>query len=178
MGKLLFRIARLRVMGIIVGFMFTYVPFLIPIKKIEQSKDAVSFFHPSPTYPAHMLIIPRKIARTVFCLSGEDFIAVMDMAVKIRQSRFKANAELAMIINGGARQDVMQAHFHLFSGNMMRKRELSKDDGIGIELSDKTFWAHFVSKLETLLQEYDVSADAFSILIQFQKNHGVSLFLI
>jgi len=34
MGVILFRIARLRIMGTLVGLIFTYFPFLIPVRKI------------------------------------------------------------------------------------------------------------------------------------------------
>ena len=147
MGKLLFRIARLKMLGVFVGMAFAYVPFLIPIKKISQNANAVAFFHPAPSYTNHILIIPRKVAQTVFHLSPEEFIAVIKMAKEIRGSND------ALLINGGRRQDVMQAHFHLFaaSSNFEDRKE------------EKDFFESFnISKLK--------SKEAFSILIRFGEN--------
>lgn len=105
MGKVLFRIARIRAIGAFVGLIFAYCPFLVPIKKIMQNAKAVSFPHPSPSYPNHILIIPRRIARDVFCLSPSDFIEVISMAIKIRESN---DGDFALIINGGSRQEVIK----------------------------------------------------------------------
>ena len=84
MGKLLFRIARLKIMGTFVGFIVACLPFLLPIKKIAQTKNAIAFKHPAPSYPDHILIIPRKIVQTVFVFTTADFLEVIEMAVKIR----------------------------------------------------------------------------------------------
>ena len=178
MKKFLFRIARLKLMGTIVGFMFAHLPFMIPVKKIKKNNDAIAFFHPSPTYTDHILIIPRKISRTIFDLSGADFAAVIDMAVEIRQSRFHESTDFVLLINGGARQDVMQAHFHLFSGNLVIKKSLSRDRAIKIDLPDKQFWTQFTSNLNALLDEHSISPNAFSVFIQFENNSEPTLFLI
>ena len=119
MGKFLFRISRLKIMGTFVGFILTYFPYVVPVKKIMQNRKAVSFKHPSPTYENHILIIPRKIAHTVFCLSDEDFLAIMEMAIKIHEDSID---DFVLLINGGKRQDVMQAHFHLFTGNLVAQK--------------------------------------------------------
>ena len=155
MGKLLFRIARLKILGTFVGLVFAYFPFLIPIKKISKNADAVAFFHPAPSYPNHILIIPRKIARTVFHLSADDFIAIVKMAEKIRGSNN------TLLINGGIRQDVMQAHFHLFLGN--KDFELKREK--------KNFWEAFdISELK--------AKEAFSILIRFEEDSSHSVYIV
>jgi len=155
MGKLLFRIARLKMLGTFVGLAFTYFPFLIPIKKISQNAKAVSFRHPAPSYANHILIIPRKVAQTAFHLSSDDFVEVIKMAEEIR------GENNALLINGGSRQDVMQAHFHLFVTDKEfenRKEELN-------------FWEPFdISELK--------SKEAFSILILFDKNNSHVVYFI
>ena len=126
LGRLLFRIARIKVIGTFVGFMFTYCPFMIPIKKIQQNKFAVSMKHPIASYQNHVLIIPRKLARNIFCLSTSDFSEIIKMAKKIRD---KDDRDFVLLINGGNRQDVMQAHFHLFTGNLVIDKNLSQEIG-------------------------------------------------
>ena len=98
------------------------------------------------------------------------------MAIKIRQVNFKESPKYVMVINGGARQDVMQAHFHLFAGDMVAKKGLPKERGIEISLNDKVFWGQFVSELNTLLDKHEISPAAFSVLIQFNENHEVTLY--
>ena len=170
MGKFLFRLARLRIMGTIVGIMFAYFPFLIPVTKIKQNRSATSFYHPSASYPDHVLIIPRKIARTVFHLSHDDFLQVIDMATKIRVGD---NRDFVLLINGGDRQDVMQAHFHLFTDNMASRHQ---EKGTVFCLNDGLFWEQTVANLRKLLKQNRASEKSFSILIQFCTGTKPSLF--
>ena len=175
MKKFLFRIARLKIMGAFVGFALAYLPFLVPVKKIMQNKKAVSFNHPVAAYPNHILIIPRKIARNIFCLSSEDFSEIIDMAIKIRNDD---DRDFVLLINGGKRQDVMQAHFHLFTGNLVAQKGLRKETGRTFSLSDKLFWKVIVSDLRNLLEQYGISEKSFSMFIQFEKNSDPSIYFI
>ena len=167
MGKILFRIARLKILGTLVGFVIAYFPFLIPIKKIMQNKKAVSFYHPAASYPNHILIIPRKIARNIFSLSEEDFFEIVEMAVKIHKPD---NVDCVLLINGGKRQDVMQAHFHLFMGNLVLQKELPREKGKAFAMSDKLFWGNIVSDLHKLINDYGASEIAFSMFVQFENS--------
>ena len=171
MDKILFRIARLKIMGTFVGYAFAYFPFLIPVKEIIKNKKAVSFKHPSATYPDHVLIIPRKILRTVFCLSGEDLTEIIGMAVKIRHGDSR---DFVLLINGGRRQDVMQAHFHLFTGNLAVKKGFSKRIDMHLLLKDKCI----DSNLRILLKQHGISEKYFSIIIQFVKSAEPSMYFM
>jgi len=68
LGRFLFRVARIKAMGVFVGFVFAYLPFLVPVRKIRQNEFAVSMKHPSACYPNHVLIIFRKIERGMWLL--------------------------------------------------------------------------------------------------------------
>jgi diadenosine tetraphosphate (Ap4A) HIT family hydrolase len=166
MRKLLFRISRLKIMGAFVGFMFAYFPLLIPVKKVIQNKRAISFYHPVASYSEHILIIPRKIRRTVFHLSADDFLSVINMAIHIRQT---TTGNYSLLINGGNRQDVMQAHFHLFTGNVADKKGLCKKNGVALS-HDKVFWEQIILDLKSSLSQNNLSDENFSILIQFENN--------
>ena len=174
LGKLLFRIARIKAMGAFVGFIFAYCPFLIPIKKIRQNKFAVSMRHPAPSYPNHVLIIPRKIARNIFRLSASDFIEVIAMAEEIRNGN---DGDFVLLINGGNRQDVMQAHFHLFTGNLVNEKGLLKK-GMAFSPQDVYFWEQATANLRKLLAENTVTEQSFSVLIQFKNGVSSAVYFI
>ena len=162
-------------MGTFVGFAFAYFPFLVPVKKIIQNKKAVSFKHPSPAYQDHILIIPRKIARNVFSLSGEYVLEIIEMAVKIRENN---NRDFVLLINGGKRQDVMQAHFHLFTDNLVFRKGLPIENGKIFSISDKLFWEQIIFNLHDLLKQSGISEKSFSMFIQFEKNAKPLLYFI
>ena len=165
MGKLLFRIARFKIVGAFVGFAFAHFPFLVPIRKILCSKKAISFAHPVAVYPEHVLIIPRKIARTVFHLSSDDFEAILEMAVKIR---YGDNRDFVVMINGGRRQDVMQAHFHLFTENLATEKGLAKKIDSAFSISD----------LRSILKQHQVPEESFSLVVQFEKGAEPVMYLM
>ena len=162
-GKLLFRIARLKILGVFVGIAFAYFPFLIPVRKIEQNKKVVAFRHPAASYPDHILIIPRKIARTMFHLSGEDFLEAIEMAMRIRG---KDNADFVLVINGGKRQDVMQAHFHLFTGNWVASKGLCTKWDANFLRSKESIG----SSLRNILKRLNVPEEEFSLVFQFEND--------
>jgi len=162
-------------MGVFVGFIFAYFPFLIPIRKIKQNRFAVSMNHPSASYPNHVLVIPRKLARNVFCLSASDFVEVIGMAIKIRNDDHR---DFVLLINGGSRQDVMQAHFHLFTENMVLAKGLSREAGKTFEPQDVEFWEYITSNLHELLKECFVTEQSFSILVQFEQGVNPSVYFI
>ena len=174
-GKFLFRVARLKAMGTLVGFVIAYFPFLIPVKKIIQNSKAVSFKHPLASYPNHILIIPRKIARSIFYLSAEDFYEIFQMAIKIRKGD---NNDFVLLINGGKRQDVMQAHFHLFTGNLVSQKGLAKERSEQFSQSNKLFWERVVIDLHGLMKKHKVSEAAFSMFIQFENGVHTTAYFI
>ena len=163
MVKLLFRIARLKIMGTFIGLVFAYCPFLVPVKKIRQNRKAVSFRHPAASYPNHVLIIPRKVARTVFQLAEDDFDAVIEMAAKIRHGDSR---DFALVINGGKRQDVMQAHFHLFTGNLTGS------------LLNVGATAPGRPDLRRLLTQHNIPEDSFSLVFQFENDAEPVMYLM
>ena len=176
MGKFLFRIAKLEIMGAFVGFALAYCPFLVPVKKIMQNKYAISFMHPSAVYPDHILIIPRRIVQTVFCLSNKDILEIIEMAIKIRQDD---NRDCVLMINGGKKQDVMQAHFHLFTGNLIEIKKLSNKIGSSFLLQDKQNADITIgSSLHSLLRQHNISEESFSLIIQFKKDADLSIYLL
>ena len=165
MKKFLLGVARLKIAGTFIGFIFTYFPFIIPLKKLFITKNFVAVAHPSPSYPGHALIIPRKIARTVFDLTAEDFIGAIETAKKIRRD----DHSFIIIINGGKRQDVMQAHFHLVTGDFIENIN-SKSKTIEFGTAPELFYSErFASGFRGLLHSGGVSDESFSFCIQFDN---------
>ena len=174
MKKFLFKLSRRRFMGLPIGFILTYFPFLIPVKKTACNKKVVSFHHPAPAYPNHILLVPRKIVKTIFHLNAEDFFEIVTMAAKIYQD---IDTNFTLLINGGERQDVVQAHFHLFTDDNGSKKLLN-ENGIGFLPDDKFFWGQIAGNLHTLLAQNGISENCFTMLAQFKKNTKPSLYFI
>jgi diadenosine tetraphosphate (Ap4A) HIT family hydrolase len=95
--------------------MFQNLSFLLPVKVIYNSKQTIGFYHPVPSYDPHILIVPKKIIRTIFELHDwKIFESVLLAAESIHKSIDWHGQDIALCINGGIRQEVKQVHFHLF----------------------------------------------------------------
>ena len=102
-------------MGRVVGFIFACAPWLVPGKKLFVNKKVVCFRHPTPSYDNHILVIPRKIAATPLKIKDSVFTDVIRAAEELVDKYIDKDDIKILCINGGSRQDVKQAHFHLFA---------------------------------------------------------------
>jgi diadenosine tetraphosphate (Ap4A) HIT family hydrolase len=115
-------------MGKVVGFLFTYMSSLIPVRKLINDKQLIGFFHPVPSYDQHILIIPKKIIGSIFDISDEKlFEDIIKTAIDLSERIKWGNDCIVLCANGGKRQDVKQVHFHLFSTKSMYADEFIKD---------------------------------------------------
>jgi diadenosine tetraphosphate (Ap4A) HIT family hydrolase len=97
-------------------WMINHVPFAIPMKRLRETGSLLAFFHPSPDYPFHVILLPQKTIRSFSDLDPADpFLADLITAV---QSLVAENHLTAcrLIVNGGEYQKFPHLHFHLTSG--------------------------------------------------------------
>ncbi len=104
------RIARRGWAGALLSFSIRHFYRALPLKRLSEDADVVAFFHPVPSCDPHILIVPKQRARTVFDLSEPGFYAALRMGADIAR---RYEVPLQLRINGGARQEVLQTHFHL-----------------------------------------------------------------
>ena len=118
-SKLLFSVAKSRVGTLITGWSFAHLSAFIPVDKLYETEWVVAFRHPKPSYPTHILIVPKRQIQSLLALTEAD-LPVLGEVVKTTQhlARTLALEEkgFRLIVNGGAYQDVRQIHWHLVSG--------------------------------------------------------------
>lgn len=117
MKRLLFRLARSRFAGWIIGWIFAHMSFLLPVDRLRDTPLLMAFYHPKPSYPVHILIVPKRVRRNLAELTAADsdfmialFQTVNELAAELELSAYR------LIVNAGDYQDVPQLHFHLVSG--------------------------------------------------------------
>jgi histidine triad (HIT) family protein len=116
--RLLFRLARSDLGRLVIGWIFTYMSFVIPVKRLRETPTLVAFYHPAPAYPFHVLIVPKRSISRLIDLTAAD----TDFMVDVFQVTQSIIAEFALeqrgyrfISNGGKYQDVPHLHFHLIA---------------------------------------------------------------
>jgi histidine triad (HIT) family protein len=110
------RLARTAWAGRILGWMFAHMSFAIPVNRLRETETLLAFHHPSPAYPVHVLIVPKRARASLLDLQPGDADFLRDL-VTVVQSLVRelglAEKGYRLVANGGAFQDVKQLHFHL-----------------------------------------------------------------
>lgn len=76
----------------------------------------MAFHHPKPSYPFHILLVPKRSVASLNELDPKDsaFLADLYATVQSLVDEFQLSA-YRLVVNGGEYQDFPQLHFHLIS---------------------------------------------------------------
>jgi histidine triad (HIT) family protein len=118
MKAVLFRLARLPFTRWLIGWSFAHMSWAIPVKRLRETNTLIAFHHPQPSYPIHILIVPKRARASLAELTpaDADFTADLFAAAQSLVAELGLEARgYRLICNGGAYQDVPLLHFHLIS---------------------------------------------------------------
>ncbi|MDT8307039.1 MAG: HIT domain-containing protein [Anaerolineae bacterium] len=115
---LLFRLARHPAAGWLIAFVLARAAFLLPVNRLYETGTLLAFYHPRPSYPLHILLVPRRRLATLTALGPQDTAFLQDLIIAVRYLVLAFDLEshgYRLIANGGPYQDVPHLHFHLIS---------------------------------------------------------------
>ncbi len=94
--------------------------FALPVERLYETTTLLAFRHPTPTYPVHILLIPKKAVTSLLEINPQtdsDFLVDLFAGVqKLVVQLNLAEGGYRLITNGGAYQDFPYLHFHLVAG--------------------------------------------------------------
>jgi len=112
------KIASLPISRLWIGVMFTHFSHYLPLDYLKDSENLVAFHHPRPTYPTHILLVPKKAIASLEQLSADDNLFMIELFQcvhdLVRQFDL-AEKGYRLVANGGKYQEIPQLHFHLIS---------------------------------------------------------------
>jgi len=111
-----FRLARSHFGRRLTALVFSKMDFLIPVQRLRDTPNLLAFHHPQPSYPLHILIVPKRAAASLLDLGPRDAAFLADLVAVVQSLVRELGLEQTgyrLIANGGAAQDVQQLHFHL-----------------------------------------------------------------
>lgn len=117
-GMFLLRLARTRWMGVFLRFGLRTMSFAIPLKRLRETPTLLAFRHPSPSYPVHILLVPKRAYASLLELPPEDADFLRDLFDTVQSLVRELGLEKTgyrLVANGGAFQDVPVLHFHLIA---------------------------------------------------------------
>lgn len=100
----------------LIGWMFAHMSFAIPVKRLRETETLMAFHHPKPSYPFHILLVPKRAVKILMEFDSNDssFLTDLYSTVQSLVDEFHL-ASYRLIVNGGEFQDFPQLHFHLIS---------------------------------------------------------------
>ena len=100
----------------LIGWLFEYMSFGIPVQRLRETQTLMAFHHPKPSYKFHVLLVPKKGVASLEELDSNDsaFLSDLYSTVQSLVDEFQLPA-YRLIVNGGEYQDFPQLHFHLIS---------------------------------------------------------------
>lgn len=114
----LFALARTRLAGSLLREVFTHMSFAIPVQRLRETATLMAFYHPSPSYPVHILLVPKRPYASLLDLPPADADFQRDLFVTIQGLVRELGLEergYRLVANGGSNQEVPVLHFHLIS---------------------------------------------------------------
>jgi histidine triad (HIT) family protein len=112
------RLARTRLAGKLIAWMLAHMSFLIPAKRLHETATLVAFYHPQPSYPVHILIVPKRAIASLMDLTPDDQPFLVDLFTCVRELVQELHLDeggYRLIANGGNFQDIAQLHIHLIA---------------------------------------------------------------
>jgi len=115
-NNFLVTLARSSLGSLLIGWVFAHASFILPLKRVRETKTIIAFHHPQPNYATHIILIPKKAIRGVHAITRADGDTLIEIVQTANQIARELNlSHYKLIVNAGAYQDVMQLHFHLIN---------------------------------------------------------------
>ena len=109
---------RTRAFSFLLPWLLIHMNSAIPVRRLHETPTLLVFQHPSPDYPLHILLVPKRDLKSLadFTSADIDFLSDLFQTVKMLVERFNLEESgYRLIANGGRYQDIPHLHFHLIS---------------------------------------------------------------
>jgi histidine triad (HIT) family protein len=105
----------------IIGLIFSRFSNILPVNRVKDTAHCLAFWHPSPSWEKHIVIVPKKAIKSLSDLKTGDEFYLKEVMLTAHTIVTELNWEdlpsgYSLTLNGGSRQEINQIHFHLHSG--------------------------------------------------------------
>lgn len=90
---------------------------IIPVERLHETETLVAFYHPQPSHPFHVLLVPKRPYASLLDIPAQaPFLSELITTTQLLIQRFNlGDGGYSLITNGGRYQDVPHLHFHLIA---------------------------------------------------------------
>ncbi|MDO8452712.1 MAG: HIT domain-containing protein [bacterium] len=96
----------------------------IEVEKVKETDNVLAYFHTRPHWPVHIVVIPKKHIPSLLHLGGGDnaiLLELFDVIKEVADKVVKENGAARVLTNLGKYQDSKHLHFHVSSGEPLKK---------------------------------------------------------
>ncbi|WP_165786695.1 HIT domain-containing protein [Heyndrickxia camelliae] len=89
------------------------------VQKVLETENVLAYYHTRPSYPVHIVAIPKKHISSLITLPEEDNELLLELLNVIKQVAAKVteeNGACRVITNIGNYQDSKHLHWHIVYG--------------------------------------------------------------
>src|SRR3990172_5540355 len=118
-------LARTRAGKYLYLFMAGKVNFRIPAFPVLETRNVVAYHHQEPSYPFHVLIVPKRNLESIMGLyetDGSLLVEIITVVKSLVEEYQLVETGYRLIVNGGRYQHIPQLHFHLIAETYPEKQ--------------------------------------------------------
>lgn len=124
--SLIRKAAKWNIIQKVFSWAVVHAPRLIPLTPLRETTYWIVYVHPSPAYPVHLVIMPKKELKNWMTLTVDDGQLFVDF-IQLTQAMIRdfalEPAGYRLILNGGPNQSFAHLHFHLIAGNALPQND-------------------------------------------------------
>ncbi len=94
-----------------------------PVEVVFESETILAFYHTRPSYPTHIVVIPKQHIPSLLHLTADDtplLIEMMQIIQQLAAQVVQQTGACKVITNLGSYQDSKHLHWHLISSETIR----------------------------------------------------------
>lgn len=100
----------------------------IPVKIVHETKNILAFYHTKPSYPLHIIVIPKvHIPDLITCI--EDHKSIIDEMMNVLKivikKTIREHKKCRLTTNFGQYQHTKHLHWHIYIDNKMMEQDKS-----------------------------------------------------
>lgn len=95
------------------------------VSKVFETENVLAYQHTRPFWPTHIVVIPKRHVASLLTLTPEDDALLVELISVVREVAARVVAERGacrVLTNLGAYQDSKHLHWHVFSGEQLKKQ--------------------------------------------------------
>ena len=89
------------------------------VEKVIETDNVLAFHHTKPSYPSHIVVIPKKHISSLITLKNEDsdlLIEIITVVKEVAQQTVNRYGACRVITNLGEYQESKHLHWHVIYG--------------------------------------------------------------